>query len=378
MSKRDVFKVLSSMLIVTSAFTAGGICRADIETDLQRAKEFLAAGKYESAIQACAGLSSAEPYFQAQVNLCLGECYKGQRKHKESIDALKAGIELATPGADANDSAWDLLRRLKFNLVEDYRLASDYGSAIDLYQKLIVDYPGEAGYSKYWLGRSYMMKGDYNSATATADQLASEHPDVLDRHVLVWECLCVQSKVAEALAYLDRLQEECPDLGVHAPLWKGEALLMYARDYEQTANVVNGILSEYPDDPLAKIVGGHLLAVCLRHADRVDDAVAAVKSAVPENAGPEQIAESLEHVVNIYLEAKRYGDAINVCRQLSDSEGLSYQTKARAAFNMANCYQGMGDNSAAESAMRGVVDNYPESDVAKVAGVMLESWSVAN
>lgn len=297
----------------------------------KRAWFYLIGLRYQDALAEYESLIKDYPDTSAEQYYAMAECYKRMDKNNECYDALSKAAELAVDP--------QLKRKIKEALAQLYLQHERYQESISEYQSLIKDYPNAAE-PYYGLAECYARTG-------------SEFCPTIDKAIEL------SAGSADQAKYL---------------FVKAEMLTMYKRDYSSAIPILQKLFIDFPECYWATNDGPAFLAYALEKTGRIDEALEVIKSSLPHDATPEKKAINLEQIANIYLNAKKYREAIKVFKEVRDMKDAPSDTKAEATYRSGLCYKAINYDSSARICMNEVVSKYPDTPWAKRARGMLYVW----
>ena len=317
---------------------------------------------------------------QAEWHYQLGRCYWNMGKGPEAIAELEKAIELAKD--------LDIAKRVAPVLFSYYHASKEYEKEEALFKKLNQEYPSGSAYWASCRATMLLSRGTHLQDSGKSAEAIPFMQEVIDRfglipecrdsveiaYVCIPECMCAIGKSDEAKAYVKKFYDDRPDMR-GAALYAQGMVSFLSKNYDDAITAFRQMFSDYPNFKFAPVAHPYL-AAALQGAGWTDESVEVFRALLAGEADPERKASVLFNIANIYMEAKRFSDAIGVLNQLHNSAGLLDETQARAAYTLAYCYLKTGLRNTAENVMREVIARYPESDAAKLAKMTLDSWSV--
>ena len=361
--------------------------------------------QWDKAIEEHENLAKVYPDEAAQQLSFVAYCYKSQEKYSEQIAAITRALAVAT---DPKHKV--LAKDLKLEMAEAYKCSDGPEKAAALYREMIAAYPESANNLNYKLAKCYYEAGMYSDAVISYEALIKQAPEYGPKCIfemgrsyqamgdcghaepLLREaikqfalpdyrgsygrlhlamCLAGQKRVEEVMAVLDKYAEDYPTHRARALLWKGEILVMQAKEYEMGAAFLRQWFTEFSSqegdagrlEPFAK----GFLIVALEKIGRVDEAVQVVKKGLSSNATLGSRAECALRVGELYCRSGRYADAATSYSEALGVKSISAEVNAEATYRLALCFSKMGRSKAAQDYLRSVVKQYPHSSQAKQA-----------
>ena len=369
--------------------------------------------QWDKAIEEHENLAKVYPEEAAQQLSFVAYCYKSQEKYSEQISAITRALAVAT------DPKYKLLAKdLKLEMADAYKLSGNPEKASDLCKEMIVAYPESANDLSYKLAKCYYEAGMYSDAVISYEALIKQAPEYGPKCIfemgrsyqamgdcghaepLLREaikqfplpdyrgsygrlhlamCLAGQKRVEEAMALLDKYAQECPAHRARALLWKGEILVMQAKEDEKGATFLSQWLIEFRTEQgdaakLAPFAKG-LFCSTMAKLGRIDEAVDVLRASLPENPSPEQLAINLNRIGRVYFGAKRYPAAIEVFKESVKTKGVEFRYSAMARYYIALCCRELGRSGSARAYLYAIARECPDDDWAKRSSVLLKEWS---
>ncbi|MBI2842398.1 MAG: tetratricopeptide repeat protein [Armatimonadetes bacterium] len=310
---------------------------ADVEGDLVRGQELIDAGDYSGAVKVLSGIISHNPDLSkersqvyGQVQFKLGLSYLAQNKHREAIAELKKGLEIAKSG----DAAWKNLN--------------------------------------YWLGQSYVVAGDYDSAMALYQKYIEEYPDEWSPREVIWYCLTEKGKHKEALAYVEKIYEEQPNMRAGAMHCQAATRIERFQEYEKGITILKKLFEEHPDYDV--FVAKRLVVFAIEKLGRLEEAEEFALSRLTTNDAPDDKVRLISLIGDTYYNYKRYREAARAFGNVTEVKNASVELKAKATLQIGLCYRELKNDRLAKNYMLDTIRRYPNTEWSIYASELLQAW----
>jgi tetratricopeptide (TPR) repeat protein len=211
-------------------------------------------------------------------------------------------------------------------------------------------------------------------------------PNVLaESDVLLGESLFVTMQDNDALDALQRvaLISSTDETFVKSrPNWLAKAAYQKARvllRQEHTAEAMQTC-----DDALRQFTAADngtlrdlkiLKANTLLHAGKLDDALAVVNTLRDGDSSEEWNAFVDELIPDFYLQAKRYGEALQRYLQFIRGTSIPEEMQAGSRYKIAFCYRSLGDIPHAREYLNELIVRYPKTSWVGSAQKALSTWA---
>lgn len=193
---------------------------------------------WANALTAFQTLVSECPDGAAMWRYRIGRCCWELGKFAEAITAYEQAV-----ASDALDAS--VVTDAKRSLIRCYEKVGDYDKARAMLQALLTERPDNAGI-KLSLALASLKTNDYEHAkTYFADILNNNPNDPLAKcaAVNIAGCMCKQGNSVGALAFLDQLHTNRPDMGQDVLLAKAEILFTYAKRKNDALDLIRSLES---------------------------------------------------------------------------------------------------------------------------------------
>jgi tetratricopeptide (TPR) repeat protein len=338
MNSRGLARTLSCLLtlLVLLCSSGSGIC-ATI-SDIERAQALIDQGRQSEAVPLLEA-AAKDSALATRADLLLGGLFRSQRLLDKAIATLSAGIASASLPQDA-----DPARQSKCELTRAYCDARLWDQADSLIEEVSKSHQDDAQLLRLYLS----IKRDDLAGTATAlSELQARYSDR-------FKDVPIRS--------LMRLLSQAPPVNIASCL---QPLFQLA--CARPADVRDADMREE-------------LVRVLEKAGRIDDAarwLTAVRSVESISSDPQAVSNNYLRSGTVYMNAKRYADAAGAFEEAYGVANASADQKSWAKHLAGICYDSAGRRADAETCLRAVIRDYPNTDAAKQAGIRLKSWAAA-
>lgn len=318
--------------------------------------------------------AEAEPIYQRLIQeypdrkinwlMMLGRVYMRQGRYDKAISTMEEGIATS----EAPNQTYKV--RIKLDLAEVYRNLGRPADALAMYQQIESESPNYCADVRLLMTAAcYSDQGDYETAEGILTGIFGSKRVGKEAKLQTAEMLLHQGKLNEAMAKLDSLVQQYPDLENEARIRKGEYLISAATQdssyFSQAVTVLNEADSVNPEVRVKE-----LLFIALTGAGRVEDAENLMNAVIAADTSVDSKCRHMHDLGQFYLNNNRYTDAMQV---FTDEKAAAphKDAEARALCDIGSCFEKMGDDTKAAESYQTVITSYPTTGSVREATDML-------
>ncbi|MBI2842060.1 MAG: tetratricopeptide repeat protein [Armatimonadetes bacterium] len=326
-----VTAVLALFLAVASAASES---LTSIASDMEVGQQLIDAGDYNGALQVFTGILDKHPGLAGkwseaygQVQFKTGLCYLALGNVAAAKDALATGLTAAKEGDPC-------LKNLRYWFGQAYVAGGESKAALDLFSNYVKDYPDE------WIPRT-----------------------------IIWQCMCNEKKYEQALAYLQSVYDERPEMRPEVLSLRANTFFDYLNRKDDAINALHRLIADYPDHQLA-IPARITIGEGMIEENRVQDARDWYTETLAVRPTDEISVLWKFRLAYCDYHEKNWATALGVFQILYTSYPVG-KWHDHIKYLIGDCHLRLDNYAAARTAFKELISSFPDSSWAEAARRLL-------